>query len=160
MITSLSALQTSEKLFECTKIFEERKGELLIELERIDEQRQSLEALKIATDDILKKKQKRLDAQEIEVNAIIADTKKREKNIQTLMNEIKKTLETIKALKMEKVGHVYAKMKSASAASILSSMKVEEAGKILTTLKPKVVGKILAKMDAKKASELTSYITE
>ena len=35
----LFALQTSEKLFECTKIFEERKSELILELERIDEQK-------------------------------------------------------------------------------------------------------------------------
>ena len=35
LITPLLALQTSEKLFDCTKIFEERKAELLVELERI-----------------------------------------------------------------------------------------------------------------------------
>ena len=37
---SLFALQTSDRLFECTEIFQERKSELLVELERIDEQMQ------------------------------------------------------------------------------------------------------------------------
>lgn len=40
------ALQTSDRLFECTEIFKERKSELLVELERIDEQKQALSALK------------------------------------------------------------------------------------------------------------------
>jgi len=35
------ALETSEKLFECTEIFKARKSELLVELERIDEQKQA-----------------------------------------------------------------------------------------------------------------------
>lgn len=64
--TSLSALQTSDKLFECTEIFKERKSELLVELERIDEQKQALSALKTATEDLLRKKETKL-AQEQEV---------------------------------------------------------------------------------------------
>ena len=45
-----------DKIFECTKIFKERKSELLVELERIDEEKQALEALKTATEELLKKK--------------------------------------------------------------------------------------------------------
>ena len=52
----LNALQTSDRLFDCTEIFKERKSELLVELERIDEQKQALNALKIATEDLLKRK--------------------------------------------------------------------------------------------------------
>jgi len=61
---SLSALQTSDKLFECTEIFKERKSELLVELERIDEQKQALSALKTATENLLKKKEAKLKEQE------------------------------------------------------------------------------------------------
>jgi len=53
---SLYALETSDKLFECTEIFKARKSELLIELERIDEQKQSLSALKTATEETFEKK--------------------------------------------------------------------------------------------------------
>ena len=57
MYSSLFALQTSDKLFECTEIFKARKSELLIELERIDEQKQALDALKSATEELLKQKE-------------------------------------------------------------------------------------------------------
>ncbi|MCD6432757.1 MAG: PDP protein, partial [Sulfurimonas sp.] len=57
LLSSLGALETSERLFECSEIFKERKGELLVELERIDEQRQALSALKIATEELLRKKE-------------------------------------------------------------------------------------------------------
>ena len=46
----------ASKSYECTKIFEDRKNELLLELERIDEQKQSLDSLKRATEDLLRKK--------------------------------------------------------------------------------------------------------
>ena len=54
---SLSALQTSDRLFDCTEVFKERKNELLVELERIDEQKQALSALQSATEELLKKKE-------------------------------------------------------------------------------------------------------
>ena len=51
-------LQAEGRLFSCNKIFEQRKEELLLELERIDEQQQSIEALKEATNHLLKKREK------------------------------------------------------------------------------------------------------
>lgn len=56
LYSSLFSMQNSDKLFECTQIFKERKNELLVELERIDEQKQALNALKTATEELLKKK--------------------------------------------------------------------------------------------------------
>jgi len=41
---------------DCTKVFDERKGELLKEIEKIDEARQSFEALQAATMHCLKSK--------------------------------------------------------------------------------------------------------
>ena len=156
--TNLHAIERSEKLFECTKIFEARKEELLVELERIDEQRQSLESLKIATDELLNKKAKNLDERESKVEAKLAEIKQREDVTKSMLEENKKVLENIKKQKMDKISQVYAKMKAASAASVLSNMSVEEAGTILNKLKPKTVGKIFSKMDAKKASTLSTYI--
>ena len=60
-LSSLIALETSERLFECTEIFKERKSELLVELERIDEQKQALSALKAATEELLKQKESKLN---------------------------------------------------------------------------------------------------
>jgi len=55
--SSLFSAQPSERLFECTEIFKERKSELLVELERIDEQKQALSALRAATEELLKQKE-------------------------------------------------------------------------------------------------------
>jgi hypothetical protein len=56
MISGLYGAQAT-KSYECTKIFEDRKNELLVELERIDEQKQSLDSLKRATEELLRKKE-------------------------------------------------------------------------------------------------------
>ena len=157
---SLSALQTSEKLFECTRIFEERKTELLVELERIDEQKQALEALKAATDELLKKKEARLLEKEAEVEATLKRAEEKEKNTEAMLEANKKVLEEIKTLKMDRVTQTYSKMKAGSAAQILGGMDVNEAAKILMTLKPATTGKILSKMDAKKASEITLLLAK
>lgn len=156
----VEAIERSEKLFECTKIFEARKEELLVELERIDEQRQSLESLKIATDELLKKKAVKIEKREAAVEQKLAEIKSREENTKKMLEENREVLESIKNQKMDKISEVYAKMKAASAAAVLSDMNVEEAGAILNKLKPKTVGKIFSKMDAKRASELSSYISK
>ena len=70
-LSSLMALQTSDRLFDCTEIFKERKSELLVELERIDEQKQALSALKAATEELLKKKESRLKQKEEELDIAI-----------------------------------------------------------------------------------------
>lgn len=160
MTLPLFALQTSEKLFECTKIFEERKGELLIELRRIDEQKQSLEALRSATDELLKKKADRLSQRESELDAKETKVTEQEKHIQEMLEEQKKVLEEIRSVKMDKIAQTYAKMKPGASSKILEGMETAEAAKILSALKPAVTGKILAKMNTDKAAKITRYLTE
>jgi len=158
--SSLFSLQTSEKLFECTEIFKERKSELLVELERIDEQKQALSALKAATEELLKKKETKLSQQEEAVDKKSADITKKEASIKNMLARNKEVLKELKELKMSKIAQTFAKMKPASSANILSDMDAKEAVAILQSLKPKTVGKILTKMDAKKASELTLLLTK
>ena len=158
--SSLFSLQTSEKLFECTEIFKERKSELLVELERIDEQKQALSALQAATEELLKKKETKLSAQEEIVNKKLADITEKEASIKNMLAKNEEVLKETKELKMSKIAQTFAKMKPASSANILSDMDAKEAVAILQSLKPKTVGKILTKMDAKKASELTLLLTK
>ena len=158
--SSLFSLQTSEKLFECTEIFKERKSELLVELERIDEQKQALSALQAATEELLKKKETKLSAQEEIVENKLTDITKKEANIKNMLARNEEVLKELKELKMSKIAQTFAKMKPASSANILSGMDSKEAVSILQSLKPKTVGKILTKMDAKKASELTLLLTK
>lgn len=160
LYTSLFSLQTSDKLFECTEIFKERKNELLVELERIDEQKQALNSLKTATEELLKQKESKLSQQEETVDAKLLDITNKEANIKKMMVRNEAALKELKTTKMSKIAQTFSKMKPAAASNILSDMDAIEASTILSSLKPKVVGKILTKMDAKKASELTQLLSK
>jgi flagellar motility protein MotE (MotC chaperone) len=157
---SLNALQTSDRLFDCSEIFKARKNELLSELERIDEQKQSLSALKAATEELLKKKEYRVSQNEESVSKKLADITAKEKAIKATVAQNEKILKEMKELKMSKMSEAFAKMKPANAAGVLSAMTPLEASNILTTLKADLISKILGKMDPKKASEITNIMTK
>ncbi len=156
----LFAFQTSEKLFECTKIFEERKGELILELERIDEQKQALDALKTATDDLLDKKARRVSEREAEVELKLQKVTEKESRIEQMLEKKQKLLEEITAVKMDKITRTYSKMKPSASAKILADMETAEASKILAALKPATTGKILGKMSSDKAAKITRFLTQ
>ena len=156
----LAMADSSNKMYECTKIFENRKNELLVELERIDEQKQALDALKIATEDLLKKKQNDITARESVVNTKSKDVDAKMATVKSMLEENKKLLAEIKSIKMDKITQTYAKMKPDAASNVLSAMDETGAVKILTGLKPNVVGKILSKMEPKKASKITTMLTQ
>jgi len=158
--STLFSLQTSDRLFECTEIFKERKSELLVELERIDEQKQALSALKVATEELLKQKDIKLALKEEKIDEKLSIITKKEIKIQKMLKENKAALKELKSTKMSKIAQTFSKMKPASASGILAQMDAKDAMAILRSLKPKVVGKILTKMDAKKASELTQLLNE
>ena len=160
LTSSLFSLQTSDRLFECTEIFKERKSELLVELERIDEQKQALSALKVATEELLKQKGSKLALKEEQVDEKLAIIMQKEKNVKEMMQRNEAALKELKSTKMSKIAQTFSKMKPSSASGILSEMDSKDATSILRSLKPKVVGKILTKMDAKKASELTQLLSE
>ena len=159
-LSSLMSLETSDRLFDCTEIFKERKSELLVELERIDEQKQALSALKAATEELLKKKENRLSQKEEVVDAKLVEIKEKEKTIKIMLKRNEEVLKEAKSTKMSKIAQTFAKMKAGSASNILSDMDKHEAAAILSSLKPKTVGQILTKMDSKKASELTLLLAK
>lgn len=159
-LTSLMAIQKSDRLFDCTEIFKERKSELLVELERIDEQKQALSALKTATEELLKMKEVKISQQEEVVNRDLATITEKEESIKAMLTKNEAILKEIKEIKTNKIAQTFSKMKAGSSANILSDMDAKEAAVILQALKPKVVGQILTKMDAKKASELTIILSK
>ncbi|MCK4974069.1 MAG: PDP protein [Sulfurimonas sp.] len=158
--TSLIALDTSNKLFECTEIFKARKSELLVELERIDEQKQALGALKAATEELLKKRETKISQEEEVVERKLVEISSKEKSIKRMLEKNEKVLKEMRDMKMNKIAQTFAKMKAGSAANVLSDMDAKEAASILSSLKPKTVGKILTKMDSKKASALTLLLAK
>ena len=159
-LTSLMAIQKSDRLFDCTEIFKERKSELLVELERIDEQKQALSALKTATEELLKMKEVKISQQEEVVDRNLAAITEKEESIKAMLTKNEAILKEIKEIKTNKIAQTFSKMKAGSSANILSDMDAKEAVVILQALKPKIVGQILTKMDAKKASQLTILLSK
>ena len=159
-LASLNALETSDKLFECTEIFKARKSELLVELERIDEQKQALSALKTATEELLKKREAKVSQDEEVVNLKLKEITSKEESIKKMLQKNEETLKDIKDIKMSNITQTFSKMKAASTANVLSEMNPQEAASILSSLNPAVVGAILSKMDPKKASELTLMLAK
>ena len=159
-LASLNALETSDKLFECTEIFKARKSELLVELERIDEQKQALSALKTATEELLKKREAKVSQDEEVVGLKLKEIASKEESIKKMLQKNEETLKDIKDIKMSNITQTFSKMKAASTANVLSEMNPQEAASILSSLNPAVVGAILSKMDPKKASELTLMLAK
>ena len=163
LLLSIYAVSTAfgaqnTKSYECTKIFESRKNELLVELGRIDEERQSLDALKRATEELLKKKESVVQGKDTRVDQKLQEIKIKEASDKKILEENKKILEEIKQVKLDKVSQTFAKMKPSASAGILAQMSTAEASSIMGTLNSKVVGQILAKMDPKKGSEITNEL--
>ncbi|MFA5234110.1 MAG: PDP protein [Sulfurimonas sp.] len=159
-LTSVNALETSDKLFECTEIFKARKSELLVELERIDEQKQSLSALKTATEELLVKREAKVSQDEEAVLKKLSEITSKEESTKKMLKKNEEILKEIKKIKMDKMAQTFAKMKAANAANVLSEMDPQEAASILSSLKPATIGTILSKMDAQKASELTLILAK
>ena len=143
---------------DCTKVFEERKVELLKEIEKIDEARQSFEALQAATNTLFDKQKAKLDSQRYDLNITMNEIISRENGIKKMIEENKKLLEAINGAKNDKISDTYSKMKDSAAAGILSELSTSEAAAVMFTLQAKKVSKIMAKMDPKKASKITQRL--
>lgn len=154
----LNIFAQDTNLVDCNKIFDERKNELLGEIEKIDEQQQMLQALQAATQDMLDKKEQILKEKELEINATMSEITKKEDNIKKMLKKNEDLLDAIKKAKDDKISETYAKMKDSKAAPILEALEAKQAAAILFSLKPQETGKIMAKMNPQKASELTALL--
>lgn len=148
------------QVVDCTKIFEERKDELVREVELIDEARQSFEALKAATNALFTKKEEDMALQQAQLDAKLAQINELELQVKKQIEANNALLATIENKKNDKIKDTYAKMKDASAASILESLEREEAASILFSLAPKKVSAIMSKMNPVVASEITVLLTK
>lgn len=143
---------------DCTKVFEERKLELLKEVEKIDEARQSFEALRAATNALFDKQKESLDAQRVDLNNTMREISNKEESIKRMLEENKKLLEAIEGAKNDKISTTYSKMKDAAAASIIEALPNYEAAAIMFTLPAKKVSSIMTKMSPVVASKITQIL--
>jgi len=159
-LTSLHAQKSTISQDDCNKIFEQRKQELILKLDQLEEKQSALESLQSAGKAQQTQREERLKQKIVEITALLDEVKKREANTKTLLEENKKILEAITKAKDDKITQMYAKMKPASAAGILSEMNATASAGILFTLEPKKVAEFLSKMDAKKASEVSQRLRQ
>ena len=149
---------SASNVYECNQIFEQRKAELSSKIEKIDEAREALEALRAATNALLDRKKKMLAQKEADINATLQKINLKEKNLKNMIAKNKELLKAIKEAKDDKISQTYSKMKDSAAAQILSSMNEYEAAKILFNLQAKKISKIMAKMPPSKASQITGIL--
>ncbi len=145
-------------VIDCNVIFEQRKAEILREIEKIDEQQQSLQALQQATQSVLDQKDADLKKREAILNEEKKAIEQKEADIQALLKKNEKILKEIKEATQSKLGETYAGMKDSKSSAILENLPEIEAARILFSLDTKVVSKILAKMNPQKAASLTQII--
>lgn len=154
----LKTLFAADQTYECNQIFNQRKNELDLKIEKIDEASQAYDALRAATNALLDKKKIVLEKKEKEINATLIQIKQKESNIKNMLQENKELLKAIKKAKDDKISETYSKMRASAAAQILSSMKANEAAKILFNLEANKISKIMAKMAPQEASKITNIL--
>ncbi len=140
---------------DCTQVFEDRKSELLKEVDNIDEARQSFEALKAATSSLFDKQKAKMLKDQKTLQDKEDELSKKQKNIEELIAKNQKLLDAIKGVKNSKISETFTKMKDSAAAAVFEDLSADEASAIIFTLPAKKISKILAKMDPLKASKIT-----
>ncbi|WP_273212789.1 MotE family protein [Helicobacter rodentium] len=158
IILPIWAAENQREVIDCNIIFEQRKAEIIKEIERIDEQQQALQALQSATQNVLDQKEADLKKREIALNNAQKEMEEREAKIARLVKRNEEILKQIRGATQSKVGETYAGMKDSKSAAILESLPDAEAAGILYVLDTKVMSKILSKMTPQKAATLTQLL--
>jgi flagellar motility protein MotE (MotC chaperone) len=146
------------KLVDCYKIFDQRRGELEMKLEQIEEQKQAFQALKDVSMNILKKKEAKIKKEQEELNATLNKIEATKKENEEILKKYQQILKQIKDATASKLVQSYSKMRAGNAANILANMDTNTSLEILSKLSPKVLSKIFAKMDPGKAALLTEKL--
>ncbi|QCD51911.1 MotE family protein [Campylobacter sp. RM16192] len=145
---------------DCVSIFEARKSELVKEIERIDEEKQGLEAFRASSEAIFRERSAQLSKKESDINATLAKIDEQKARIENLVKRNDEILSQIKTMTTDKVGEAYGKMKDQAAADVLSAMDRISAASIMYALAPKKISSIMAKMEPAVASEITLLIKQ
>ena len=140
---------------DCVAVFEARKDELRLEVDKLDEARQSMEAFRASTNSLYEERNAKLIAKEADINATLAKVQKEKRSIEELVKKNDEILAQLKAMTMDKVGETYGKMKDQAAADVLSAMSRIDAASIMYALSPKKISAVMAKMEPAVASEIT-----
>jgi flagellar motility protein MotE (MotC chaperone) len=154
----LSVSFAETQLIDCDKVFEERKGEILKEMQKLDQLQSEFEAFQEASNSLLDQKKEKVIAKIKELNSTLEEVKKNKEDIVSIFDKNKKLLEEIKNIKDNKISSTYLKMKDKKAATILNNMSKKDVAEILFKLTPKKISTIMSRMDPAIASGVTLLI--
>ncbi|MDE5603525.1 MAG: MotE family protein [Helicobacter sp.] len=152
------AEDNQQQIVNCNIIFEQRKAEILREIEKIDEQQQALQALQSATQNVLNQREEDLKKREAGMANERKALEEKEALIARMVKKNEELLKQVRAETASKVNETYAGMKDSKSAAILENLPEKEAATILFGLDTKTMSKILAKMNPQKAATLTQLI--
>ena len=151
-------LGANENVVDCNIIFEQRKAEIMKEIELNHEQQQALQALQSTTQNVLDQKEQDLKKREVALNQKQKELEEKEESLERKMKRNEEILKQIKGATQSKIGETYSGMKDSKSAAILESLPDSEAAEILYALDTKIMSKILAKMGPQKAATLTKML--
>ena len=87
----------AEAPVDCVAVFEARKDELRLEVDKLDEARQSMEAFRASTNSLYEERNAKLIAKEADINATLAKVQKERRSIDELVKKNDEILAQLKA---------------------------------------------------------------
>jgi flagellar motility protein MotE (MotC chaperone) len=144
--------------FKCNRIFELRKKELLEISRNINDQQQTLEAEKLASDNVMKIKDKKLKEKEKDLAIVQRVLESREANLKKLLAENKRILAIIEKKLSDRIRESFELMPPGKAAGVLQVMSNERAAGIMFGMIPSKIGEIFSKMNPVDASKVSLII--
>lgn len=143
---------------DCNRIFEERKQEIVFDLDRIDRAKAELQALQEAHARVLGEKEGTLAAREREIGNKLAAIEAERANIEKLLKKNEEVLRQITEVKEGKVVELYTNMKASAAGEVVNNMDPNLAAHILSQLPAKVAADIIARVEPGNAARITTIL--
>ena len=159
ILLSLELFSYESSTVDCNQIFEQRKSEIKEELLLLEDKKQSIKALKEANEEILAKKEQKLNKLNKSLQAQKEEVLKIKKETLEIYEKNQKLLKEISDTKNSKIAKAYLKMKDSKAGAILDQMNSKKVAIILSHLTPKKIATIMAKMDPINASKVTKILS-
>lgn len=148
----------TDNVIYCNKIFEQRKNEIVLEVQNLEQQKRLMTSLYEEQQAINDKKLQNLKLQEQKIDTLLKEAADRENEIKELIKQNEELLENIKNAKNDKITQTYAKMRDSKAGAIIENMPLKEAAELLFSMDSKDMSKILSKMTPQRAAQLTEML--
>ncbi|MGE4296090.1 MAG: MotE family protein [Campylobacterales bacterium] len=143
---------------DCNRIFEERKQEIVFELDRLDRSKAELKALQEAYSRVLGEKEGSLASKEAEIDRKLAAIEAERATIERLTKRNEEILKQIAEAKDGKVIDLYTNMKASAAGEVMNNMDPYLAATILSQLPPKTAADIIARVEPGNAANITTIL--